>query len=105
MAMGAISRSPLGKDLEKKYASSWHTYDLIRMSGNIRGSHIWNKAWDNRSIVQQHSFWEIKEGDQALFLEEKWQQEPVLLKDDFSNLKQGTYSQRLNKVRDFWDIS
>jgi len=75
------------------------------MLGNIKGSHIWNKAWDKRSIVQQHSFWEIREGDLALFWEDKWQQELVLLKGQFLKLKQVTDAQGLNKVKDFWDIS
>jgi len=29
------------------------------MSGNIKGSHIWNLAWENKGIIQQHSFLEI----------------------------------------------
>lgn len=29
---------------KEKYASVWQTSDLIRMSGNIKGSYIWNKA-------------------------------------------------------------
>ena len=33
-----------------KYASSLQSEDHIRMDGNIKGSHIWNKAWDNREI-------------------------------------------------------
>jgi len=55
------------KTWKEKYASSWQTSDLIRMSGNIKGTHIWNKAWDNRSLVQNNSFWEIRAGEQALF--------------------------------------
>eukprot|EP00253_Pinus_taeda_P031182 PITA_31182 len=41
---------------KEKYASSWQTRDPIRMSGNIKGSHIWNKAWEYRSLVQENSF-------------------------------------------------
>jgi len=58
---------------KEKYAISWQTNDLIRMLGNIKGSHIWNKAWENRRLVQENSLWEIKEGNQALFWEDKWQ--------------------------------
>jgi len=71
------------------------------MSGNIKGSHIWNKAWDNRSLVQNNSFWEIRAGEQALFWEDKWQQEPMLLREDFMRIKQETDSQGLIKVKDF----
>eukprot|EP00253_Pinus_taeda_P001769 PITA_01769 len=89
---------------KEKYASSWKKKDLIRMSGNIKGSYIQNKAWDNRSLVQDNSFWEIREGDLALFSEDKSQQEPILLKEDFMCLKQETNSQGLTKVKDFWTL-
>ena len=52
---------------KEKYASSWKTSDLIRMFRNIKGSYIWNKVWENKSLVQKNSFWEIREGDLALF--------------------------------------
>lgn len=29
---------------KEKHASSWHSSDLIRMTGNLKGSPIWNKA-------------------------------------------------------------
>lgn len=64
---------------KEKYAISWHTKDLIRMSGNVKGSHIWNRAWDNRILVQKNSFWEIRVSDLVLFWEDKWQQEPIML--------------------------
>ena len=52
---------------KEKYASSWLDNDRIRMDGNIRGSHIWNKAWENKGLIQDNSFWEIREGYLALF--------------------------------------
>eukprot|EP00253_Pinus_taeda_P017945 PITA_17945 len=72
---------------KEKYASSWQTNDLIRMFGNIKGSYIWNKAWENRSLVQNNSFWEIRVGDLALLWEDKWQQEPIMVREDFISLK------------------
>eukprot|EP00253_Pinus_taeda_P022800 PITA_22800 len=90
---------------KKKYASSWHTNDLIRMSRIIKGSYIWNRAWENRSLVQKNSFWEIRAGDLALFWEDKWQQEPTLLTENFVSLKQETDAQGLIKVKDFWDLT
>eukprot|EP00253_Pinus_taeda_P025801 PITA_25801 len=75
---------------KEKYASSWLDNDCIRMDGNIRGSHIWNKAWDNRGLVQENIFWEIREGDLALFWEDIWQQEPILLQEDLEDLKAKT---------------
>jgi len=57
------------------------------MFGIIKGSYIWNRAWENKSIVQDNSFWEIRAGDLALFWEDKWQQEPTLLTENFVCLK------------------
>eukprot|EP00253_Pinus_taeda_P025039 PITA_25039 len=66
---------------KEKYASSWHTKDLIRI------------------------FWDIRARDLALFWEDKWKQEPILLTKDFASLKQETDHQGLNKVKDFWDLA
>jgi len=71
------------------------------MSGNLKGCHIWNRAWENRSLIQNNSFWDIRAGDLALFWEDKWQQEPMLLTKDFPSLKQEIDHQGLNKVKDF----
>jgi len=38
-----------------------------------------------------------------LFWEDKWQQEPILLREDLLDLKKYTDTQRLFKVKDFWD--
>jgi len=70
--------------------------------GNRKGSPIWNKAWENKGVVQNNNFWEIRNGDHALFWEEKWQQEPKLLTEDYLGLKQETDNQGLVKVKDFW---
>eukprot|EP00253_Pinus_taeda_P010393 PITA_10393 len=92
------------KTWKEKYASSWQTSDLIRMFGNIKGSCIWNKAPENRSLVQNNSFWEIRARDLALFWEYKWQQEPTLIREDFMSLKQERESQGLIKVKDLWNL-
>eukprot|EP00253_Pinus_taeda_P004914 PITA_04914 len=62
--------SPWAKLWKQKYAKYWKEKDRIRMSGQIKGSHIWNLAWDNKNIVQHHRFWEIRTGDLARFWED-----------------------------------
>lgn len=89
------TRSTMGLTWKEKYASSWLENYRIRMDGNIRGSHIWNKVWDNRSLIQDHNFWEIREGGLALFWEDRWKQEPILLQEDFKNLKAKTDTKEL----------
>jgi len=71
------------------------------MDGNIKGSYIWNKAWDNRGLVQDNDLWEIREGNLALFWEDKWQQEPILLKEELKELKAEEDAKGLSKVKYF----
>jgi hypothetical protein len=49
------------------------------------GSNIWNTAWRNRPLVQQHAFWEVRNGESALFWKDSWQQLPPL--DDMESLQ------------------
>ena len=53
--------------------------------------------------MQKNSFWEIREGDLASFWEDKWQQEPTLLREDFVDLKKETDTKGLLRVKYFWD--
>lgn len=53
-------------------------------------------------MVQDNNFWEIINGEHTLFWEDKWQQEPKLLTEDFSGHKQDTDNEGLVKVKDFW---
>lgn len=43
---------------KEKYAINWQNKYHIRMSGTIKGSHIWNKAWENRGIDFGKLEWE-----------------------------------------------
>lgn len=61
------STTPWVKLWKQKYEKNWKERDQIQMSGCIKGSHIWNIAWENRGIVQKHSFWEIQAWNLAQF--------------------------------------
>lgn len=95
--------APWAKVWKQKYENNWKERELIRMSGIIKGSHIWNKAWENRAIVQKHNFWEIRYGNLAWFSEDNWQQEPKLLREEFDNIKNDTDDKGLHRVNDFWE--
>ena len=73
------------------------------MSGFIKGSHIWNLSWENRAIVQKHSFWEIRAGNLARFWEDNWQQGPNLFREELTALKNDTDNKGLLMVSDLWD--
>jgi len=38
---------------KEKYANAWLASDIIRMTRTVKGSPIWNKAWENREVVQK----------------------------------------------------
>ena len=95
--------APWAKLWKQKYTKQWQEKDHIRMSGKIRGSHIWNLSWDNKNIVQHHCFWEIRVGDLARFWEDNWQQEPNLYRDELVALKSDTNRKNMALVKDFWD--
>lgn len=93
----------LAKLWKQKYAMDWQENDHIRMSGNIKGSHIWNKAWENRALVQKYSFWEIRNGNLAWFWEDNWLQEGNLSGEELDNIQTDTINKGLKKVSDYWE--
>eukprot|EP00253_Pinus_taeda_P024479 PITA_24479 len=60
-------QAPSAKVWKQKYASDWQEKNLIRMTGQVKGFAIWNRAWENRALVKNHSFWEIRNGNLAWF--------------------------------------
>jgi len=45
-----------------KYFPDVDNHNLIRLEGNTSDYTIWNIAWKNKSIIQQHCFWEVLKG-------------------------------------------
>lgn len=69
------------------------------------GSLIWNLAKQHRSLIQQHNFWEVKNGNTARFWEDSWQQMPKL-KDLISHMQLPEQDmQSYGKVKNFWNNS
>lgn len=73
------------------------------MSRLNKGSHILKKAWENRAIIQKHSFQEMRDGNLAWFWEDNQQQEPSLLSEELTDLKNDTDNKGLLRVNDFQD--
>eukprot|EP00253_Pinus_taeda_P014726 PITA_14726 len=96
-----------GNDLWKtiwraKYSMPESTVEILKQKNTPRGSSVWDLARLNRELVEQHTFWEIRGGEEAHFWEDKWQQ-----KDRLSSIQtlQQVYD-RIGRnrplVRDFW---
>jgi hypothetical protein len=63
---------------KKKYAPHTTEAQLIRFNEQIQGSNIWNASWRNQPLIQTHAFWEIQNGQNALFWTNSWKQLPPL---------------------------
>eukprot|EP00253_Pinus_taeda_P024757 PITA_24757 len=66
-----------GNDLWKliwrrKYNMPNSLVDILRQRETPKGSTIWDLARQNRDIVENHIFWEIRGRGEANFSEEKW---------------------------------
>jgi hypothetical protein len=87
----------------KKYASNTAENNLIRWNGDNTGSLIWTTAKQNRQIVTQHAFWEIGNGETALFWQDSWQQMPALNDEEWSrDICTHATGMGLTKVADYW---
>jgi hypothetical protein len=88
---------------KQKYAPNDQFNQLIRFNEQVHGSNIWNTAWRNRPLIQQHAFWEIRNGESALFWQDSWQQLPPLEDMEIlNNIKTKLQQGRLQRVNDFW---
>eukprot|EP00253_Pinus_taeda_P025653 PITA_25653 len=74
----AYPNTPWASLWTAKYASNKPIEDRICMTEQSEGSIIWNAAIQHRHLIQQHCFWEIKNGNTARFWDDSWQQFPKL---------------------------
>eukprot|EP00253_Pinus_taeda_P024057 PITA_24057 len=61
-----------------KYTSNLPLEERIRMTETSKGLIIWGSAIMHRELIQNHSFWEVKDGSTARFWTDSWQQLPCL---------------------------
>jgi hypothetical protein len=92
-----------GQIWRQKYANRIPEEELIQMEVPRLGSMIWKNAYNNRVIVQTHSFWEIREGASALFWEDAWKQENKLtLCESLRNTKDKLKVVGWHRVQQYW---
>jgi hypothetical protein len=85
-----------------KYAPDINDQDRIHFMGTREGSTIWNLAWRNKTWVQTHSFWEVRNGKTTRFWEDAWQQEPKMGNLDREELQQDMIVQGKTNVHHYW---
>ena len=71
--------SPWARLWTDKYANHRPISELIRLTTADSGSLIWNAAKQHRQLIQEHSFWEVHNGQTARFWTDAWQQRPRLM--------------------------
>eukprot|EP00253_Pinus_taeda_P011321 PITA_11321 len=93
---------PWAKHWKEKYTPNCNETDLICLQEVPEGSPIWNLANRNRNIIQDHSFWEIRNGNTTLFWEDAWQQLPHLTTPYLENYKREVQTTGKYKVNQYW---
>eukprot|EP00253_Pinus_taeda_P027881 PITA_27881 len=93
---------PWAKHWKEKYTPNCNEKDLIKLQEVPEGSPIWNLAKRNRNIIQDHSFWEIRNGNTTFFWEDAWQQLPRLAMSDLENYKREVQTAGNYKVNHYW---
>eukprot|EP00253_Pinus_taeda_P006750 PITA_06750 len=93
---------PWSKHWKEKYLPDCDTQDLIRLQETPDGSPIWNHARRNKNIIQDNSFWEIRNSRLALFWEDAWQQLPKFDSPELLNMKQAYQAQGKHTVNQYW---
>jgi exonuclease III len=87
----------------KKYAPNVAEKNLIRWDEDNQGSLIWTAAMQNRRLVTEHAFWDIRNGKTALFWQDSWQQWPILGKEEWAlNICTQANRRGLTRVADYW---
>eukprot|EP00253_Pinus_taeda_P028466 PITA_28466 len=99
------TKIPWANHWKEKYRPTSSNLELIRLQDNPNGSPIWNHAQANRSIIQDYCFWEIRNGTQALFWEDAWQQTPKLESPALLPLMLAYQSEGHNRVNHYWNSS
>jgi ribonuclease HI len=86
-----------------KYTSQVAEKNLIRWDGDSPGSLIWTAAKQNKQVVTQNAFWEIRNGKTALFWQDSWQQWPILAKATWAeSISPSATLAGLTRVADYW---
>ena len=76
---------------------------LIRYEAQCTGSPIWLVANANRNLIQNHSFWDIVNGEEAYFFKDSWQQmRKIQVGGNHDQWQVRLENEGKIKVKDFW---
>lgn len=78
------------------------TGEILRQRETPKGSSIWDLARQNRDLVEKHTFWEIRGGEEAKFWEDRWQhKERISNIQGLQHLRERIEGDKLY-VKDYW---
>lgn len=73
------------------------------MEETPKGSTLWDLASQNRDLINNHAFWEIRGGREARFWDEKWQQRDKMNSiQTLQNIQQNALREDRKYVKDYW---
>lgn len=86
----------------EKYANHRPQEELIRLKPSDKGSLIWNAAKEHYQMIQQHSFWEVRNVYTTRFWTDTWNQIPTL--SNVLNLPLNIIEKETQqvKIRQYW---
>eukprot|EP00253_Pinus_taeda_P007926 PITA_07926 len=86
-----------------KYNMPEQIEEKLKIQNTPQGSSIWNLASQNRELIKQYAFWEIRGGDKAAFWEDGWQQKRKMNEIQIlQNLQQRAQRLGMAQVKDYW---
>eukprot|EP00253_Pinus_taeda_P005455 PITA_05455 len=86
-----------------KYNMPEQIEEKLKIQNIPHGSSIWNLASQNRELIKQYAFWEIRGGEKAAFWEDGWQQKRKMIElQTLQNLQQSALRLGMFKVKDYW---
>eukprot|EP00253_Pinus_taeda_P026566 PITA_26566 len=75
----------------------------LRIENTPKGSSIWNLVSQNRELINQYAFWEIRGGEKAKFWEDGWQQKGKMKEiQTLQDLQQRAQRIGMDNVKDYW---
>ena len=76
---------------------------ILRLTPEENGSIIWSSAKYHHLLIQQHSFWEIRNGKSARFWTDSWEQLPKLTNTFNPSMEPEWDTRQLETVNQYWD--
>lgn len=88
----------------QKYTLNTQYINLVKLENNPSGSQLWNLAWTNKHLIQNHCFWEVRDGSKAIFWHNSWNQRTRLdTVENLNTIRMAIRNSKIITVQDYWN--